>query len=162
MHKKAQAGIGIMGTYGWSALMIMTVMSTMGYFASENIDQFVPNICMLEPGIVCTDHLVDSLNNGIAIQITYSLPKTIVLTGLEFSDDEGIINNCKATLNNPIGGGQSRTFIIGKVQNKQGIGTCTVKDEHEGKIKANIKLKYRNEGSDFDHIVHGRMVTNIE
>jgi hypothetical protein len=164
MHKKAQSGIGAFGTYGFSAFMLMTVVGGMGYFAADNIDQFTPEICILGSGMACTDYLIDGQNNGIAIEVTYGLPKSIIIKEIEFSDEEGVISNCKGVLdsNNQIEGGQKKTYTIGKVGNEQGVGTCNIKEDYKGKVKADINLKYRNQDSSLTHTVHGALAANIE
>ena len=75
MKKRGQAAMEFLMTYGWALLVVLVAIGALAFFGVLNPGKFLPDSCILMPGISCTDFRVtadDSLGVGIpgAIDIT--------------------------------------------------------------------------------------------
>jgi hypothetical protein len=161
MNRKGQIASELMSTYGWSALMIMMVVGTMAYYISDDPGKFAPDSCYIEAGKYCTDFKI--AKEGIVIQITSADPIPWILKEIEFTDEKGIIENCKATIteDNYFSSSDRYTYTIGNVDGEQGIGICNIKEGYSGKIKADVIITYENTNSGFEHKTKGYMIAEV-
>jgi len=77
MHKKGQAALEFLTTYGWAFLVILVMIGALAYFGVLNPSRFVPDTCTFSAAFLCDDHVINAgsvivkLRNNIeAINIT--------------------------------------------------------------------------------------------
>jgi len=56
--KKSQAALEFLMTYGWAIMVAMIAIGALAYYGVLSPDKFVPEKCVLEAGIACTDFKV--------------------------------------------------------------------------------------------------------
>ncbi|MCK5025927.1 MAG: hypothetical protein KAS15_05005, partial [Nanoarchaeota archaeon] len=52
--KKGQAAMEFLMTYGWAILVVLAAIGALAYFGVLSPESFLPEKCMLEPGVDCT------------------------------------------------------------------------------------------------------------
>ena len=62
-------------TYGWAMLVVLAAIAAIAYFGVLKPQQFLPEKCVLIPGVACLDFKVSS--NETTLVITNSLGKDI-------------------------------------------------------------------------------------
>ncbi|MBS3097209.1 hypothetical protein J4209_00270 [Candidatus Woesearchaeota archaeon] len=103
MHKKAQAAMEFLMTYGWAILVVIAAVAALAYFGVLSPDKFLPTKCTLAPGLACIGHKVEAsqatlvLSNGMGKDLTIN---TIDVAG------------CSGTVNLNIENGAQNTFTI--------------------------------------------------
>jgi hypothetical protein len=67
IKRKGQAALEFLTTYGWAFLVILVMISALGYFGILNPDRFLPERCNVGPEFACVEYAV--YNNGTLIII---------------------------------------------------------------------------------------------
>ncbi|MEA3514233.1 MAG: hypothetical protein U9R34_02055 [Nanoarchaeota archaeon] len=76
MMKKGQAAMEFLMTYGWAILVVLAAIGALAYFGVLSPDSFLPEKCMLEPGVDCTGFKVTPtettlvMRNGMGRDLT--------------------------------------------------------------------------------------------
>ncbi|NQU98897.1 hypothetical protein HQ533_05515 [Candidatus Woesearchaeota archaeon] len=77
MHKKGQAALEFLTTYGWAFLVILVMIGALAYFGVLNPSRFVPDTCTFSGTFMCEDAVaaagsvtVKLRNNVEAITLT--------------------------------------------------------------------------------------------
>ena len=76
MDRKAQAAMEFLMTYGWAILVVLAAIGALAYFDVLSPEKFLPEKCLLEPGIDCTGFKVTAtdttlvLRNGMGKDLT--------------------------------------------------------------------------------------------
>lgn len=63
VHRKAQAALEFLTTYGWAFLVILIMMGAISYFGFLNPGSFLPKRCVISSEFACIDYRV--LDTGI-------------------------------------------------------------------------------------------------
>jgi hypothetical protein len=65
MHKKAQAAMEFLMTYGWAILIVLIAIGALAYFGVLSPDRFLPEKCAISTGsgIFCDDFSIDDADN---------------------------------------------------------------------------------------------------
>ncbi len=58
--KKSQAALEFLTTYGWAFLVILLMISALGYFGILNPTKFLPERCITSPEFVCEEYSMDT------------------------------------------------------------------------------------------------------
>jgi len=61
--KKGQAAMEFLMTYGWAILVVLAAIGALSYFGVLKPQQFLPEQCVLVPGMACLDFKVNT--NGV-------------------------------------------------------------------------------------------------
>ena len=76
MMKKGQAAMEFLMTYGWAILVVLAAIGALAYFGVLSPESFLPEKCMLEPGVDCTGFKVTPtettlvMRNGMGKDLT--------------------------------------------------------------------------------------------
>jgi hypothetical protein len=54
-HKKSQAAMEFLMTYGWALLVVIIVIAALAFFGLLNPSRFLPEKCDFGPGLTCMD-----------------------------------------------------------------------------------------------------------
>ncbi|MDP3764961.1 MAG: hypothetical protein Q8R04_00460 [Nanoarchaeota archaeon] len=160
-NKKSQAAMEFLMTYGWAILVVIAAIAALAYFGVLSPDQFLPEKCMLEPGIACKGYkvepakisLVIANSRGTSIDIEKIVVQSeetsdTVCTGDYSASPVQIKNGGTVTFDG--GTGNSAALTCG------GAGVGEAKD----KFKGDITITYKSEGLSKTH--YGSITTKIE
>ena len=68
MHKKSQSAIEFLSSYGWVLLIVLVAIGTLAYFGIQNPKKFLPESCVLTPGLICKDSIAGVTGFSVVIQ----------------------------------------------------------------------------------------------
>src|SRR3989338_6494201 len=65
IQKKGQAAMEFLMTYGWALLVVLIAIGALAFFGVLNPSKFLPQQCILGPGLACVDFKVVDDPSGI-------------------------------------------------------------------------------------------------
>ena len=144
MHKKAQAAMEFLMTYGWAILVVLVAIGALAYFGVLNPSRFLPNSCTLTPGLSCADFNADSVTGNINLVIQNGMGDNVDFSalgvsavGLNCTSQSGLLND-----------GASQTYTF----------PCTGLTAG-GRLKADVTGTYTKGTSTLPHSFTGQLVT---
>ncbi|MBW2965599.1 hypothetical protein KY342_00680 [Candidatus Woesearchaeota archaeon] len=143
MDKKAQAAMEFLMTYGWAILVVLAAIGALAYFGVLKPTQFLPEKCVLAPGVACMDFKVSS--NGINILISNSLGRDIEVTRIT-------AGNCSQVFNQDLNNGDKFEFVL---------SGCNPGETGE-KFKEDLIIEYINKDSSFSKTITGAVTAKIQ
>jgi len=144
-HKKAQAAMEFLMTYGWAILVVLAAIAALAYFGVLSPEKFLPEKCILQPGIACVSHKIQP--STITLVISNGLGRTITVDSID-------VGGCSSTYTNQtLRSGIDKTFTVG--------GSCS-NGETKEKFKADITLKYTEKDTSLTKTSYGNINTKIE
>ena len=76
--KKGQAALEFLTTYGWAFLVILVMISALGYFGILNPDRFLPERCNVGPEFACVEYAIyDNADPNFVLIMTNNVGQTI-------------------------------------------------------------------------------------
>ncbi|MBW2996254.1 hypothetical protein KY332_03065 [Candidatus Woesearchaeota archaeon] len=143
MNKSAQAAMEFLMTYGWALLVVLAAIGALAYFGVLRPQSFLPEQCVLAPGVACLDFKVTS--GGINLAIGNSLGRDIDLLTISAGNCSQSFNQ---TLNN---GGQSEFALTGCDNGDVGA-----------KFKEDLIIEYMNQDSSFTKTITGSIAGKVQ
>lgn len=105
MNKRAQAALEFLMTYGWAILVVIIAISSLAYFGVLSPDKFLPEKCVLPPGLACLSYRIGEDTAKLVIQ--NSLGQSIAVSRVDVdAGGSGCVYSSSVTLNN----GQKYSF----------------------------------------------------
>ncbi|MBD3249229.1 hypothetical protein GF336_04240 [Candidatus Woesearchaeota archaeon] len=141
--KKAQAAMEFLMTYGWALLVVLAAIGALAYFGVLSPGKFVPDQCVLVPGLACLDSSVTS--SEINLVLANSLGRDIQVNGLS-------VGGCNKTLDVLFENGDKRTFNITGCDN----------GEPEEKFSGDIIIDYTNRDSGLSKTITGKLTSKVQ
>jgi hypothetical protein len=142
---KAQAALEFLMTYGWAIMVVLVAIGALAYFGVLRSDKLIPEKCILEPGIGCTDFKVQEdsiilvLRNGKGEDITIS---------------EITVGDCKGLNLGSLNNGEEKTYTITgciNVVNEKFIDQVNIT------YTAESGLRHKKSGNIVDKVEGGRV-----
>jgi uncharacterized protein (UPF0333 family) len=143
MNKRGQAATEFLMTYGWAMLVVVVAISALAYFGVLSPDQFLPEKCILPPGIVCVDHKVTA--SSVQLYLQNSLGYDITIDAVNITD-KGCINKTNVVLLN----GEDVLYTV----------NCA--SSAGAKFNSDIKVDYVNSATNISHSKVGSLVCKVE
>ena len=143
MYKKSQAAMEFLMTYGWAILVVLAAIGALAYFGVLKPQQFLPEQCILVPGIACLDFKITS--DEVTIIISNSLGRDIKINNIT-------AGNCSQTFNQGLDNGDKLEFVLSGCDNGE-VGT---------NFKEDLIIEYTNEDSSFTKTVRGSIAGKIQ
>ena len=143
-NKKSQAAMEFLMTYGWAILVVLAAIAALAYFGVLSPEKFLPQKCILVPGLVCVSHKVEPTK--VTLVITQSLGKTITVNSVA-------VASCSSSFNQDMQTDTTSTFVIG--------GSCSnglVKDTFKG----DITFSYTEKNYNLTKTARGNINTQVE
>lgn len=140
--KKAQAATEFLFTYGWIFLVVLLSIGILSYFGVVEPERFLPEKCVLFPGLYCYDFKATS--DTIILGVKNSMGKELVIEKIDFKD-----LNCGKEFNIQLADEEINYFNIGCDLNAY------------SRIKSGIFITYK-ELDGLSHTQRGNLVTNVE
>lgn len=143
-HKKSQAAMEFLMTYGWAILVVLAAIAALAYFGVLSPEKFLPEKCVLSPGLACVSHKITA--DSAVLVISNGLGRTITIDSLS-------IGGCSASgLNAPMVSGNETMITITGCTN--GISKDVFKGE--------ITLGYTEKATGITKTVYGDIATKVE
>jgi len=77
MEKKGQAAMEFLMTYGWAILVVLIAIGTLAFFGVLNPAKFLPQSCILGPGLACEDFKVVASDETIYMNVRNGLGRDL-------------------------------------------------------------------------------------
>lgn len=145
-NKKAQAAMEFLMTYGWAILVVLAAIAALAYFGVLSPAKFLPEKCVLEPGILCAGHKVEP--SAITLILSNTVEgKTITVNSID-------VGGCSGTFSTVmVGGGEIHTFNIG--------GSCSNGAVKE-RFKGEITIGYTEKNTNLTKKMYGSLNSKVE
>ncbi len=130
-------------TYGWALLVVLAAIGALAYFGVLSPGKFVPDQCVLVPGLACLDSSVTT--NEINLVIANSLGRDIQVTGLS-------VGGCNKTMDILFKNGDKRTLNITGCDN----------GETGAKLSEDIIIDYTNRNSGLSKTITGKLTAKVQ
>ncbi len=145
--KKGQAAMEFLMTYGWAILVVLAAIAALAYFGVLSPEKFLPEKCILEPGLACVSHKVEPTT--VTLVISNGKGRTIIV-------DSIAVGSCSGTFTETMPSGTDHTFVI------SGIGGSCDNGVSKEKFKADITLGYTEKDTNLTKTAFGNINTKIE
>ena len=142
--KSAQAAMEFLMTYGWAILVVLAAIAALAYFGVLSPEKFLPEKCVLEPGLACVSHKVEPTK--VTLVLSNGKGRTIIVNNITVGD-------CSGTFSETMPSGSDHTFVIGS-----SCDNGIVKE----KFKADITLSYTEKDTNLAKTAYGNLNTKIE
>lgn len=143
-NSRAQAAMEFLMTYGWAILVVLAAIAALAYFGVLSPEKFLPEKCILQPGIACVSHKVEPTK--VTLVISNGLGRTMIVNSIN-------VGGCSGTFSETMSSGTDKTFVIG--------GTCSNGVQKE-KFKADITMGYTEKDTNLTKTVYGNLNTKVE
>ena len=131
-------------TYGWAILVVLAAIAALAYFGVLSPEKFLPEKCVIEPGIACISQKVEP--SKITLVISNGKGRTIII-------DSIALGSCSGTFSETMQSGTDHTFVIG--------GSCDNGQSKE-KFKADITLGYTEKDTNLTKTAYGNLNSKVE
>ncbi|MBR9692199.1 hypothetical protein GOV06_05440 [Candidatus Woesearchaeota archaeon] len=143
MNKKAQAAMEFLMTYGWALLVVLAAIGALAYFGVLSPERFLPEKCVLVPGVACLDFKVTTTN--ITLIISNSLGRDMTVTNVAAV-------NCSQAFNQELKNGDQFEFTMTGCDN----------GEVDARFKGDIVIDYTSKDSGLEKTIRGSMSAKIQ
>ena len=143
-NKKSQAAMEFLMTYGWAILVVLAAIAALAYFGVLSPEKFLPEKCILQPGIACVSHKVETTK--VTLIIANGLGRTITITSID-------VGGCSGAFSDTMTSGTDKTFVMG--------GSCN-NGIKKDKFKADITLSYTEKDTNLTKTTFGNLNTKVE
>ena len=143
-YRKSQAAMEFLMTYGWAILVVLAAIAALAYFGVLSPEKFLPEKCILQPGIACVSHKVEPAK--VTLVISNGLGRTMIINSI-------VVGSCSSTFTQEMLSGTDHTFVIG--------GSCSngiAKD----KFKGDITMSSTEKDTNLTKTAYGNLNTKIE
>ena len=146
-YNKSQAAMEFLMTYGWAILVVLAAIAALAYFGVLSPEKFLPEKCILSPGIACVSHKVTPTE--AVVILSNGLGRTIIIDSIE-------IGNCLTTFT-----GTGSSVMVSGNQSEFTITGCTNGNSKEP-FKGSITMKYTERSTNLSKTAYGTINTKIE
>ena len=145
--KKSQAAMEFLMTYGWAILVVLAAIAALAYFGVLSPEKFLPEKCILAPGLACVSHKVTE--TGVTLIVSNGLGRTIIVNEVHVGD-------CSVTgLTTSMQSGNESRFDLPTT------GTCNNGDTRDA-FKGDITFKYTEKTTGLTKTIYGNIATKVE
>ena len=144
ISNKAQAAMEFLMTYGWAILVVLAAIAALAYFGVLSPEKFLPEKCILQPGIACVSHKVETTK--VTLVLLNSIGKTITINSIA-------VGSCSGTFTDTMINEQQSTFVIGS--------TCSNGAQKES-FKGDISIGYTEKETNLTKTAFGSLNSKVE
>jgi len=152
MHKKAQAAMEFLMTYGWAILVVLVAIGALAYFGVLNPSRFLPNSCTIAPGLSC-DAFKVNVDDTVELSIRNGMGKDLTIVGVN-------INATGVACTTPVTG---ESVADGAVLDLTGAGNslagCSV-GAVGSRFRGDVIFTYTADG--LSHTARGNIIAQVE
>ncbi len=143
LHRKSQAAMEFLMTYGWAILVVLAAIAALAYFGVLSPEKFLPEKCILAPGLACVSHKIEPTVTTLII--SNGLGRTITV-------DSITVGGCTGTFALDMQSGNETRFDL------SGCNNGASKDAFKG----DITFKYTEKITGLSKTVYGNIATKVE
>src|SRR3989338_2819467 len=162
-QKKSQAAMEFLMTYGWAILVVLAAIAALAYFGVLSPEKFLPEKCVLSPGIACVSHRITETEATLIL--TNGMGRTLVIDSLSVGKCEGgfyVTPGDSASGIDPIFSGPDTSSMLSGNQSEFTLTeTCNNGNSKEA-FKGDITLKYTEKDTGLKKTVYGNIASKIE
>ena len=147
MHKKGQAAMEFLMTYGWAILVVLVAIGALAYFGVLSPGKFLPESCVIAPGFSCEDFKIGA--DGSATVIIKNGAKA-TLTSV------GVLIGAVAGVCAPV------TVSVGSITTCTWAAAALTPGTAGDRFKSTVSLTYTEQGSTIAHTKTGDLVVKYE
>lgn len=138
-------------TYGWAILVVLAAIAALAYFGVLSPEKFLPEKCILAPGIACVQHKLTPTETTLILSNGFG--RTIRVTSLQ-------VGNCGGALGTPVlmQSGTENTFTLNTAPSGGNCDNGLSTDAFKG----DITLTYEDVAYNLTKTVHGNIATKVE
>ena len=157
-HKKSQAALEFLTTYGWAFLVILVMIAALAYFGILNPSKLLPDRCNFGTEMECMDYqLTSGAAGSINLRLKNNVGETITTTAITASTDK-TASLCTAS--------DIANWQRGTVQDLT-FSDCDFAAEgmvagDKGKVDMEITYYAVKSGSTYAHTVQGEVYTTLQ
>ncbi|MBW2976612.1 hypothetical protein KY347_04155 [Candidatus Woesearchaeota archaeon] len=141
----SQAAMEFLITYGWATLVVLAAISALAYFGVLSPEKFLPEKCVLSPGLACVSHKVEP--SQVTLVISNGLGKTITIDSID-------VAGCGNSFAVPMMSGEEEAFTI------NGGILCDNGNAKEA-FKGQIKVMYTEKQTNLQKTAYGSIYAII-
>ena len=149
MHKKGQAAMEFLMTYGWAILVVLVAIGALAYFGVLSPGKFLPESCTIAPGYSCEDFKIGT--DGSATVILKNGAKATLNT---ISVSIGAV---AATACNPNTG-----LAVGSITTCTWAAASLATGTAGERFKDTVSFTYTEAGSTISHTKTGDIIVKYE
>ena len=142
-NHKSQAAMEFLMTYGWAILVVLAAIAALAYFGVLSPEKFLPEKCILEPGLACVSHKVEPTQTTLVL--SNGKGRTIIINSIT-------VGSCTAAFSDTMQSGNDKNFLI------TGCDNGAAKE----KFKADITLSYTEKDTNLNKTAYGNLNTKVE
>jgi len=142
-HRKSQAAMEFLMTYGWAILVVLAAIAALAYFGVLSPEKFLPEKCLMETGFTCISSKVTSGDSTIVL--SNSQGKSVII-------DNIAIGSCSLAFSKSLLPGDESTFVV------TGCGNGDLKEIFKGEVV----IKYTEKRTNLTKTSYGVINTKIE
>lgn len=143
-NKKSQAAMEFLMTYGWAILVVLAAIAALAYFGVLSPEKFLPEKCILQPGIACVSHKVET--SKITLVISNGMGRTMTVNSIA-------VGSCTGTFTTSMQSGSQSNFEL--------TTNCNNGAAKEA-FKGDITLKYTEKDTNLTKTAFGNLNTKVE
>lgn len=142
-HKKSQAAMEFLMTYGWAILVVLAAIAALAYFGVLSPEKFLPEKCLIETGFTCISSKVEIAQSTIIF--SNGLGRTLTIDSIQ-------IGGCTTSFSTSMMSEAESTFVI------TGCSNGDIKETFKGEVV----IKYTEKRTNLTKTAYGVINTKIE
>ena len=147
---RGQSALEFLTTYGSALLITLIIIGVASYMGVVNPEKFLPEQCRLSPPLTCHDWLVTPREVVLTVSLIGNEP--IVIERAEFTS-HATGETCPSLI--------PQRVVPGRIAQIKSAYYCRIEGKGS-KIRMDIHLTYRKEGSSVRKTLHGTLISRIE
>ncbi len=148
MHRRAQAAMEFLMTYGWAILVVLVVIGALAYFGVISPSSLLPEKCTFPVQLSCSDFVVSDVGSMIVVQ--NGAGRDMIIESLAI-EGENIYGTCAQQLNlNVRNREKAELFVASPIE-------CAFSESGRSKQHYDLVVTYRFGASDVSHELRGEL-----
>ncbi|MEK6947341.1 MAG: hypothetical protein AABX32_07080 [Nanoarchaeota archaeon] len=162
MHKRAQAALEFLTTYGWAILVILVMIGTLAYFGILNPSKVLPNRCTFGAEFQCQDYQISATANTLRLRLKNGVGEPISISAITLGSEGSTQYACPGPGNTPA---LPFSFTSGTVQdfvfNGCNSALAGLVASEKGKVFLTIAYNTLVSGSAYSRQVKGEVYVGV-
>ena len=142
-HRKSQAAMEFLMTYGWAILVVLAAIAALAYFGILSPEKFLPQKCLIETGFTCIGHKIEPSQSTLIF--SNGLGKTLIVTNVN-------IAGCNKDFTTTMTSGTDASFVL------TGCTNGVLREIFKGEIM----IKYTEKATNLTKTAFGDIATKVE
>ena len=141
--RSGQAAMEFLMTYGWAILVVLAAIAALAYFGVLSPEKFLPEKCILEPGMFCVNNKVEPAQTTLILLNSFG--RTITVNSVT-------AGGCSTSFDTTMLDQEQKTFVLTGCSN----------GAQKEKFKGDISIKYTDKNTNLTKTMYGNLNTKVE